>query len=76
MMLRVAGQITGTCFQRCVGMDALITLYSTTWEIDQEMGTNYHKRFKEFLIETQNNDYMTDGFLVSKEQHRQNTMVF
>lgn len=25
-MLRVAGGITGTCFQRCVGMDGLITL--------------------------------------------------
>ncbi|MCM3568234.1 4-hydroxyphenylacetate 3-hydroxylase family protein [Neobacillus mesonae] len=70
MMLRVAGQITGTCFQRCVGMDGLITVYSTTWEMDRELGTNYHKRFQEFLIETQNNDYMTDGAMTDPKGDR------
>ena len=38
-MQRKLGQITGTCFQRCVGMDALNSLYSTTYEIDQKHGT-------------------------------------
>ncbi|MDQ3947901.1 MAG: 4-hydroxybutyryl-CoA dehydratase, partial [Thermoproteota archaeon] len=33
-MQRKLGQLTGTCFQRCVGMDALNSLYSTTYEID------------------------------------------
>src|SRR5438093_304149 len=32
-MQRKLGQLTGTCFQRCVGMDALNSLYSTTYEI-------------------------------------------
>lgn len=70
MMLRVAGQITGTCFQRCVGMDGLITLYSTTWEMDRDLGTNYHERFKGFLIDTQNNDYMTDGAMTDPKGDR------
>ena len=29
-MQRRLGQLTGTCFQRCVGMDALNTLHSVT----------------------------------------------
>ncbi|OUM87950.1 MAG: 4-hydroxybutyryl-CoA dehydratase [Bacillus thermozeamaize] len=70
MMLRVAGQITGTCFQRCVGMDGLITLYTVTWEMDQKLGTNYHERFKKFLIETQDNDYMTDGAMTDPKGDR------
>ena len=35
-MQRRLGQLTGTCFQRCVGMDALNSLYSTTFEIDEK----------------------------------------
>src|SRR5947209_7503556 len=31
LMQRVAGRFTGTCFQRCVGMDALNALYTTTF---------------------------------------------
>ncbi len=34
-MLRLLGQKTGSCFQRCVGMDALNALWSVTYEIDQ-----------------------------------------
>src|SRR5207253_9500760 len=34
-MQRKLGQNTGTCFQRCVGMDALNSLYSVTYEIDE-----------------------------------------
>jgi len=70
MMLRVAGQITGTCFQRCVGMDGLITMYTITWEMDQKLGTTYHERFKKFLIETQENDYMTDGAMTDPKGDR------
>jgi 4-hydroxybutyryl-CoA dehydratase/vinylacetyl-CoA-Delta-isomerase len=47
-MQRKLGQITGTCFQRCVGMDALNSLYSTTFEIDGKYGTKYHERLVDF----------------------------
>lgn len=55
-MQRKLGQLTGTCFQRCVGMDALNSLYSTTFEIDGKYSTSYHKRLVEFikLIQTEN----------------------
>ena len=41
-MQRTLGQNTGTCFQRCVGMDALNALHSVTFEIDENHGTKYH----------------------------------
>jgi 4-hydroxybutyryl-CoA dehydratase/vinylacetyl-CoA-Delta-isomerase len=55
-MQRKLGQLTGTCFQRCVGMDALNSLYSVTFEIDEAHGTSYHERLKRFirLAQTQN----------------------
>src|SRR5213596_1906545 len=52
-MQRKLGQLTGTCFQRCVGMDALNSLYSTTFEIDGKHGTPYHERFRKFVKKMQ-----------------------
>ncbi|WP_135548381.1 4-hydroxyphenylacetate 3-hydroxylase family protein [Paenibacillus cymbidii] len=69
-MLRVAGQITGTCFQRCVGMDALITLYTITWDMDRKLATRYHDRFRAFLIDTQDRDYMTVGAMTDPKGDR------
>ena len=43
--LRAIGQLTGSCFQRCVGHDGLNSVFATTFDIDQKMGTNYHRRF-------------------------------
>jgi len=45
-MQRRLGQLTGTCFQRCVGMDALNSLYSVTHDIDAAHDTGYHRRLK------------------------------
>lgn len=69
-MLRIAGQISGTCFQRCVGMDAMITLYSITYDMDTDLGTTYHQRFRDFLIKTQNEDLMTDGAMTDPKGNR------
>src|SRR4030043_773376 len=40
-LLRVLGQKTGSCFQRCVGLDAINATYSVCYEIDGRHGTNY-----------------------------------
>ena len=45
-LLRVLGQKTGTCFQRCVGLDGINAVYSVVHEIDQKHGTDYLNRFK------------------------------
>src|ERR687890_1231803 len=48
-MQRKLGQITGTCFQRCVGMDAINSLIPVTWSIDQATGSGYHPRLRAFV---------------------------
>lgn len=52
-MQRRLGQITGTCFMRCVGMDAINAGYTVTHLIDAAHGTNYHARFKDFVAHVQ-----------------------
>ena len=60
-MLRLLGQKTGACFQRCVGMDASNAVFSTTYETDEKYGTNYHENFKKFWTYIQQNDLVVDG---------------
>ena len=45
-MQRLLGQQTASCFQRCVGMDAFNSVYSTTYEVDQKYGTHYHEKLQ------------------------------
>jgi len=53
---RLLGQRTGTCYHRCVTMDIGNALYSTTYEVDQKYGTDYHKRFVEYFKWVQEED--------------------
>ena len=69
-MMRLLGQKTGTCFQRCVGLDALNALYTSTYDIDEQRGTNYHKNFKEFLQYVQDNDLMSAGAMTDPRGDR------
>ncbi|TFH26457.1 MAG: 4-hydroxybutyryl-CoA dehydratase [Myxococcales bacterium] len=77
MMQRQLGQNTGTCFQRCVGMDAFNSLYSVTYEIDEKHGTPYHARLKAFLGTMQERNYVVGGAMTdvkgdrSKAPHEQ-----
>ena len=69
-MLRLLGQTTGTCFQRCVGLDALNALYAITYDIDQGEGTDYHERFKKHLERVQASDLMLAGAMTDAKGHR------
>lgn len=69
-MQRLLGQKTASCFQRCVGMDAFNSIYSTTYEMDQEYGTNYHERFKNYMLEVQKNDWTVDGAMTDPKGDR------
>ncbi|MDR0886025.1 MAG: 4-hydroxybutyryl-CoA dehydratase [Clostridiales Family XIII bacterium] len=69
-MQRALGQITASCFQRCVGMDAFNATFSTTYEIDKKYGTDYHERFKKFLIDVQDNDLTVDGAMTDPKGNR------
>lgn len=69
-MQRLLGQKTAACFQRCVGMDAFNAIYSTTFEIDEKYGTEYHKRFVEYLKFVQENDLTVDGAMTDPKGDR------
>jgi 4-hydroxybutyryl-CoA dehydratase / vinylacetyl-CoA-Delta-isomerase len=68
--LRLLGQKTGTCFQRCVGWDALNAISSVTYEIDQTKGTKYYKRFLDYLKYVQENDFVLNGAMTDVKGDR------
>ena len=69
-MQRKLGQNTGTCFQRCVGMDALNSLHSTTFEIDEKHGTGYHKRLLDFIKTVQSENLVIGGAMTDPKGDR------
>jgi 4-hydroxybutyryl-CoA dehydratase/vinylacetyl-CoA-Delta-isomerase len=69
-MQRLLGQKTAACFQRCVGMDAINAVDSTTFEMDQKLGTEYHKRFEKFLLKMQEEDWTVDGAMTDPKGDR------
>jgi 4-hydroxybutyryl-CoA dehydratase/vinylacetyl-CoA-Delta-isomerase len=69
-MQRLLGQQTASCFQRCVGMDAINAVDSTTFEMDRKLGTRYHERFTKFLKMVQDEDMTVDGAMTDTKGDR------
>jgi 4-hydroxybutyryl-CoA dehydratase/vinylacetyl-CoA-Delta-isomerase len=69
-MQRLLGQKTASCFQRCVGMDAINAVDSVTFEMDKKLGTEYHTRFIKFLKMVQDNDFTVDGAMTDPKGDR------
>ena len=69
-MQRRLGQLTGTCFQRCVGMDAFNSLHSVTHEIDEAHGSTYHKRFCDFVSFAQARGFVIGGAMTDVKGDR------
>ncbi|MBR0870670.1 hypothetical protein JQ633_09900 [Bradyrhizobium tropiciagri] len=69
-MQRRLGQLTGTCFQRCVGMDALNALHSVTFDLDAKHGSDYHARFSEFLGRMQRANVVIGGAMTDVKGDR------
>ncbi|MFW9978938.1 MAG: 4-hydroxyphenylacetate 3-hydroxylase family protein [Candidatus Thorarchaeota archaeon] len=69
-MQRILGQKSGTCFQRCVGMDALNAVFLTTYEIDEKHGTDYHRRFVEYVKTAEERDWVIDGCMTDPKGDR------
>ena len=76
-MQRRLGQLTGTCFQRCTGLDTLSVLHSITFDIDSKYNTEYHNRYIEFLKKAQKNNVLVAAGMTdpkgdrSKRPHQQ-----
>jgi len=69
-MLRMIAQKTGTCFQRCVGFDAMNATFIVTDKVDKACGTNYHQRFIDFVKYVQENDLMIAGSMTDPKGDR------
>ena len=57
----LTSQKLGTCNYRCVGCDAIHGTASVTYDMDQKLGTEYHKKFTEWLEYIQKNDLAVSG---------------
>jgi 4-hydroxybutyryl-CoA dehydratase / vinylacetyl-CoA-Delta-isomerase len=69
-MQRRLGQQTGTCFQRCVGMDAINSMFSVTFDIDRAHGTSYHQRFTDFVKHMQRENFVVGGAMTDPKGDR------
>jgi 4-hydroxyphenylacetate 3-monooxygenase/4-hydroxybutyryl-CoA dehydratase/vinylacetyl-CoA-Delta-isomerase len=55
-MIRKLCHLTGGCIQRCMGCDAINALSVITYLADREYGTDYYRRFVEYLKYFQDRD--------------------
>jgi 4-hydroxybutyryl-CoA dehydratase/vinylacetyl-CoA-Delta-isomerase len=69
-MQRLLGQCTACCFQRCVGMDSFNALDVVTYQMDQELGTAYNPRFREYLAHVQTENLVVDGAMTDPKGNR------
>ena len=69
-MQRKLGQLTGTCFQRCVGMDAINSLHSVTYDMDQKYQSDYHQKFLSFLTMVQHGGFVISGAMTDVKGNR------
>ena len=69
-MQRELGRRTGTCFQRCVGLDAIGTCHSVTFDIDAQARTDYHQRFLAFLRRAQRANVVIGGAMTDPKGDR------
>lgn len=69
-LLRLLGQCTACCFQRCVGMDSSNALDIVTFKMDQEQGTDYNRKFRLYLEHIQHEDLVVDGAMTDAKGDR------
>ncbi|MBC7343945.1 MAG: aromatic ring hydroxylase [Clostridia bacterium] len=55
-MTRTLCGLAGGCIQRCMANDTICAISVVTKEMDEELGTEYHERFLNFLRYYQEND--------------------
>jgi len=70
-MKRLIYNLTGTCTGgRCAGWNAVNAMWSTTWDMDKDNGTDYHQRLRTWLISAQERDITLSGALTDPKGHR------
>jgi len=63
-MKRLMFNLTGTCTGgRCAGFNAINAMWAATYDMDKELGTDYHKRIEKWLKDAQKRDITISGAL-------------
>jgi 4-hydroxybutyryl-CoA dehydratase/vinylacetyl-CoA-Delta-isomerase len=70
-MKRLMFNLTGTCTGgRCVGWNCINAMWATTYDMDKELGTAYHQRLKNWLMDAQRKDVCISGALTDPKGDR------
>jgi len=70
-MKRLMFNLTGTCTGgRCAGFNALNAMWAATYNMDKDLGTDYHKRIKNWLKDAQEQDITISGALTDPKGDR------
>lgn len=70
-MKRLMFNLTGTCTGgRCAGFNALNAMWAATYDIDNDLKTDYHKRLRDWLSNAQDRDITLAGALTDPKGDR------
>ena len=70
-MKRLMFNLTGTCTGgRCVGFNAINSMWAATYDMDQDLGTDYHPRLGAWLARAQSEDIALAGALTDPKGDR------
>ncbi len=70
-MKRLMFNLTGTCTGgRCAGFNAINAMWTATFDMDKNLGTNYHRRIREWLKDAQKHDITISGALTDPKGDR------
>jgi 4-hydroxybutyryl-CoA dehydratase/vinylacetyl-CoA-Delta-isomerase len=69
-LLRLMGQKTASCFQRCAGLDVINSLSAITYEMESDLKNEYHQRFLRFLRILQDEDLVCDAAMTDPKGDR------
>ena len=70
-MKRLMFNLTGTCTGgRCVGFNAINSMWAATYDMDNELGTDYHARIRGWLVKAQQEDVALAGALTDPKGDR------
>lgn len=70
-MKRLMFHLTGTCTGgRCAGWTAMNAMFNTTFEMDRDLGTDYHQRLLKWLRSAQERDITCAGALTDAKGDR------
>ncbi|MBW2062801.1 MAG: 4-hydroxybutyryl-CoA dehydratase [Deltaproteobacteria bacterium] len=69
-MIQITARLTGRGNSRTVGADAINAIGSVSYEMDEDLGTEYHPRFLKYLKYIQDNDFTISGAITDPKGDR------